>query len=295
MGKLVRCITSDGAVAATALDARDIVAEAERIHKTSAVTTAALGRLLTAASLMGIQLKGASHSLTLRVDGGGPAGLLLAVSDSAGNVRGSVTNPVVELPLNAKGKLDVGGAVGRNGILHVLKDLGLKEPYHGSVPLETGEIAEDVTSYYARSEQIPTVCALGVLVNPDLTVRAAGGYLIQLLPAADDAVIDRLEHDIADVPPVTAMLDAGASPFDILRRALGSFELELLDEAAPVYRCDCSRARVERALISLGREELLSMAAEPEPTEVCCQFCDRVYHFAPAELKRLSEQKNPKK
>ena len=207
MGKLVRCLTTDGTVVALALDATDIVARAEQIHKTSAVVTAALGRLLTAASLMGFQLKGRDDTVTLRVDGGGPAGQIVAVSDSAGNVRGYAANPVVEIPLRPDGKLNVGGAVGKDGLFYVLRDTGGSEPYVGCTPLICGEIAEDVTSYYATSEQIPTVCALGVLVNPDLTVRAAGGFLLQLLPFCPEDVITRLERNVAALEPMTAMLD----------------------------------------------------------------------------------------
>lgn len=193
MGKLIRCITSDGTVMASAIDSTDIVAKSEQIHKTSAVTTAALGRLLTAASMMGNSLKGEKNTLTVKIDGGGPAGVLTAVSDSSGNVRGYVTNPIVEIPPKENGKLDVSGAVGTNGNVFVMKDMGLKEPYNGLVPIASGEIAEDITSYYAVSEQIPTVCALGVLVNPDLTVKKAGGYLIQLFRAADETLLQGLK------------------------------------------------------------------------------------------------------
>lgn len=289
MGKLIRCITSDGAVMAAALDSTDLVARAEQIHKTSAVVTAGLGRLLTAASMMGNALKGADNSVTLRVAGDGPVGALIAVSDASGNVRGYPANPVVELPLNPKGKLDVGGAVGR-GSLYVSKDLGLKEPYNGSVPLVSGEIAEDITAYYAMSEQIPTVCALGVLVNPDLTVKAAGGYLIQLLPAADDAVIDRLEQNIQGIPSITAMLTEGMTPEAIVRRALSGFEVEVLYEQAVSYRCDCSRDRVERALMSMGRQELRSLIEEKGEAEVTCHFCDKIYRFDRAQLEALENR-----
>lgn len=287
MGKLIRCITSDGEVMATAVDTTDIVNRAEQIHKTSAVVTAALGRLLTAGSMMGNMLKGKDDSITLRVNGDGPTGSLIVVSDFNGDVRGYVQNPVVELPLNAKGKLDVGGAVGKNGLLYVLKDLGLKEPFSGSVPLVSGEIAEDITSYYALSEQIPTVCALGVLVNPDLTVKAAGGYIIQLLPAASDATIDKLEASIAKLQSVTAMLDSGKSPEDIIRKALEGFDVEVLYSQDIEYKCNCSKERVSKALISLGKEELDSMAAENESTEISCHFCDKKYVFSPTELKKL--------
>lgn len=287
MGKLIRCITSDGEVMATAVDTTDIVNRAEQIHKTSAVVTAALGRLLTAGSMMGNMLKGKDDSITLRINGDGPAGSLIVVSDFNGDVRGYVQNPVVEIPLNAKGKLDVGGAVGQNGLLYVLKDLGLKEPFSGSVPLVSGEIAEDITSYYALSEQIPTVCALGVLVNPDLTVKAAGGYIIQLLPAASEATIDKLEKSITELKSVTAMLDSGMPPEDIVRAALKDFDVEVLYSQDIEYKCNCSKDRVSKALISLGKEELTQMAEELPEVSVNCHFCDKVYKFTPKEIKNL--------
>ena len=274
MGKLVRCISEDGTLTVMALDSTDIVAEAERIHQTSAVTSAALGRLLTAASMMGDQLKGADHSVTLRLNGGGPAGTVLAVADSRGNARGYVGEPIVELPLNAKGKLDVAGAVGVEGTLTVVKDLGMKEPYVGQIPLVSGEIAEDITQYFAASEQIPTVCALGVLVNPNLTIRRAGGFLIQLLPTADDAVIDAVERCVEQVPPVTKLLEDGLTPEEICRAVLPEFTLEVLDEERPVYRCNCSLERVLRALAATGRDAVQELAQEPIPV-VCCLFCDK--------------------
>ena len=287
MGKLIRCITSDGAVMATAVDTTDIVAQAEQYHKTSAVVTAALGRLLTAASMMGNMLKGADNSLTLRIKGDGPVGAILAVSDAEGNVRGYAVNPVVELPLNEKGKLDVAGCVGKNGTLFVTKDLGLKEPYNGFVPLVSGEIAEDITAYYAESEQIPTVCALGVLVNPDLTVKQAGGFIIQLLPGADDATITKLETSIQDMDAVTRLMDRGLSHKDILLTALKDFHVEILYEQDITYQCNCSRTRVQAALASLGKEELQTMADEEEKIEVCCHFCDKKYIFTREELLQL--------
>lgn len=286
MGKLVRCISEDGTLTAMALDSTDIVAEAERIHQTSAVTSAALGRLLTAASMMGDQLKGADHSITLRLNGGGPAGTVLAVADSRGNARGYVGEPIVELPLNAKGKLDVAGAVGTDGTLTVVKDLGMKESYVGQIPLVSGEIAEDITQYFAASEQVPTVCALGVLVNPDLTIRRAGGFLIQLLPTADDAVIDAVERCVEQVPPVTKLLEDGLTPEEICRAVLPEFTLEVLDEERPVYRCNCSHERVLRALAATGRESVEELAQDPI-TEVCCQFCDKKYQIKSEELQSL--------
>ncbi len=288
MGQLIRCITSDGMIAATALDSTDIVARAEQIHTTSAVVTAALGRVLTATSIMGCALKGEDQSVTLRVKGDGPVGTLLAVSDAMGNVRGYAANPVVELPLNAKGKLDVGGAVGK-GMLFVTKDLGLKEPYNGAVDLVSGEIAEDIAYYFGVSEQIPTVCALGVLVNPDLTVRAAGGYLLQLLPAAGEDTIERLEKSIEGVLPVTVMLEQGVRPLEILQKVLHLFEVEVLDESRPAYVCNCSEDRVKKALLSMGRDELERLAKEQEQTEVRCQFCERTYTYSREELERMAK------
>ena len=293
MGKLVRCISSDGTLTVMAADTTDIVNTAQEIHKTSAVVSAALGRLLTAACLMGSALKGKDDSVTLRINGGGPAGTILAVSDSSGNVSGYAVNPVVEIPLNDKGKLDVAGAVGTDGALTVIKDLGLKDPYVGQIPIASGEIAEDITSYFAVSEQIPTVCALGVLVNPDLTIRRAGGFIIQLLPTADDSVIDLVEKCIEGIEPVTKMLDSKMTPEEICRHVLADFELEVLDEAQPEYRCNCSRDRVSKALISMGREELSDIMKD-ERTEVCCQFCDKKYVFTPADIAKLIEQSDSK-
>ena len=286
MGKLIRCITSDGLVMASAVDSTDIVSKAEEIHKTSAVVTAALGRLLTATSLMGNMLKGAKNTITVKVAGDGPVGSLIAVADAEGNVRGYAVNSVVELPLKPNGKLDVSGAVGTNGTLYVIKDLGLKEPYNGFVPLSSGEIAEDITAYYAVSEQIPTVCALGVLVNPDLTVKKAGGYIIQLLPAVmnDENIIGKLEENIRHIPPVTAMLEDGMDIEDIVRKALEGFETEVLYEQEVEYKCTCSRKRIEKAIKSLGKEELISMADEMEEAEVNCQFCNKKYVFSKEEL-----------
>lgn len=289
MGKLIRCITSDGLVMATALDSTDIVSRAEQLHKTSAVVTAALGRLLTATAMMGNALKGEKDTITVKIDGDGPAGALIAAADSNGDVRGYAVNPVVEIPLKPNGKLDVCGAVGTNGTLYVIKDLGLKEPYNGFVPISTGEIAEDIAAYYAISEQIPTVCALGVLVNPDLTVKVAGGYIIQLLPAAHgyDEVIDKLENNIKAMKPVTTLLDEGKSIEEIVKIALNGFEVEVLEEQTVAYKCNCSRQRFENALKSLNKQELEQMADEMEKAETVCQFCNSVYTFTDAEIRSM--------
>ncbi len=290
MGKLYRAISADGSAFAEVLDAKDIVSEIERIHKTSAVVTAGLGRLSIAASLMGYMLKGESDTVTLRVDGGGPAGQLVAVADSWGNVKSCVNNPVVEIPLNAQGKLDVGGAVGRDGTLSVVKDLGLKEPYVGVIPLVSGEIAEDIASYYATSEQIPTVCSLGVLVNPDLTVRSAGGFLVQLLPFADEKCISTIEKNVAAMRPISALLDEGKTPEEIANILLAGLEPNELDSAEPVYGCDCSRERTEKVLISIGKDELRSIAEEGKDTTVSCHFCGKEYIFTPEDIRRLIEE-----
>ena len=286
MARLIRAISENGGVVFSAIDSTAIVSEMEKIHQTSAVTSAALGRLLTAGALMGAMLKSPENSITLRVQGGGPAGLLLVVADGAGHVKGMVEYPVVEIPLRQDGKLDVGFAVGSNGTLSVVRDLGMKEPYIGQVPLVSGGIAEDITSYYAVSEQIPTVCALGVLVAPDLTIRRAGGFLIQLLPGAQESEIDRLEANIGALKSVTQMLEEGMTLEDMMRLALDGFEPQILDEQECSYFCDCSTARMERALISLGRDQLEEMAREDETAEMHCQFCGRRHRVNLNELLR---------
>lgn len=287
MGKIVRYITDDGSAFVIAADTTDMVAKAENIHKTSAVTTAALGRLLTASSMMGDMLKNKDDSITLRMNGNGPAGSLIAVSDSDGNARGYVQNTVVEIPLNDKGKLDVKGAVGTDGYLYVMKDIGLKEPYIGQTQIISGEIAEDITNYYAISEQTPTVCALGVLVNPDLTVSAAGGFLIQLLPGCPEETITKIEYAMSDIEAVTVMLSNGMTPDDIAKRAMKNINIEKLDESNVEYKCNCSKEKVEAALISTGRESLEEMAGSNENTSIECHFCDKVYTFTPKEITDL--------
>ena len=276
---MLRGISENGGIVFYGVDSTEIVREMERLHKTSAVTTAALGRLLTAASMMGIMLKSTQDSVTLQIKGGGPAGRLLAVSDGTGNVKGYVEHPVVELPPRADGHLDVGTAVGKDGTLDVIRDLGMREPYIGQVPLTSGEIAEDVTTYFAISEQIPTVCALGVLVDTDLTIACAGGYLIQLLPGATDAEITQLEQNIAAMPSVTELLRAGKTPEDMMELALKGFTPNVLDEREVAYRCDCSHERTEEMLLSLGKKELEKLRDEDPHCEVVCHFCHTKYQF----------------
>lgn len=283
MGRIIRAISADASVVASAIDGRDIISEIERIHKTSAVVTAALGRLTLAASLLGFGLKGKDDSLTLRINGNGPTGSLIAVSDSYGNVKSYVANSVVEIPLNKNGKLDVAGAVGTAGTLSVVKDLGLKEPYVGQVPIISGEIAEDITNYLATSEQVPSVCALGVLVNPDLTVNQAGGFLIQVLPFASDETINIIEKNVNSLQSVTQMLSNDISIEDIALRVLKGLEPNVLDDFPVEYKCDCSKERVEAALISIGKKDLEEMSHD-EKTEVQCHFCGELYSFTKDEI-----------
>jgi molecular chaperone Hsp33 len=287
--EIVRAMTKDGFVKAVGITSTGIVERARQIHKTLPTATAALGRLLTAASMMGNMQKVEDGSITLQVKGGGPLGTVLAVSDAQGNVRGYVENPQISLLEKYRGKLDVGAAVGKDGTLTVIRDLRMKEPYIGSIALVSGEIAEDVTQYFAQSEQIPTVCALGVLVDTDQSVLAAGGYLIQLLPGAPEEVISRIEAGIAEVGAVTQMLDGGLDAWNMLQVALKYFELERLETTPVEYRCYCSRERVASTLVSLGREELGKIVADGETIHVDCQFCDRIYDFTPAEISQMLE------
>ena len=294
MDEIVRVIAKDAPIKAMAITGTVLVERARQIHDAWPVATAALGRLLMAASMMGDMLKEEKGSVTLRVRGGGPLGTLTAVSDSEGNVRGYVQNPAVDVPRKAHAKLDVGAAVGSDGELTVIKDMGMKEPYVGSVQLVGGEIAEDIAAYYVESEQIPTACALGVLIAPDQSVQVAGGYLIQLMPGADEAVISAVERGIAQVGAVTAALDRGDDALELLRQGLSDFELEILETAPVEYRCYCSRERVSRALISMGRDELEKLIAEQHGAELTCQFCDRVYQFTEEELQSLLDEATEK-
>ena len=285
--EIVRAITADGFVKAAAVTSTGIVERARNIHKTLPTATAALGRTLSAASMMGNMQKTEDGSLTLRISGGGPLGTILAVSDWQGNVRGYVQNPQISLLEKYRGKLDVGAAVGTDGTITVIRDLMMKQPYVGSVPLVSGEIAEDVTAYFAQSEQTPTACALGVLVNTDQSVRCAGGYLVQLLPGAPEEIIAKIEAGVKDAGSVTAMMDGGADAAGMLRTVLRDFEPEILETTPVEYRCYCTRERVERALVSLGKDELESMIREGKPIDTSCQFCDTVYHFTPDDLRAI--------
>lgn len=288
MDRRICAIAADAAIQITVVQTTGMVERARNIHKTLPLATAALGRTLTITSIMGSQLKVDDGSVTVQVRGDGPLGTIVCVADSQGYARGYLQNPAVDLPLRPDGKLNVGAGVGR-GQLVVVKDIGLKEPVSGMVGLVNGEIAEDVTRYFAESEQIPSACALGVLVDTDQSVKQAGGYLVQLMPGARDSDIDRLEQNIQKAGAMTAMLDRGMTLEQIAEAILDGFTVHFLDEAEIGYRCNCSEAKVTRALISLGEGELLQMADEGKPAEITCQFCDRVYTFTPESLRALAQ------
>lgn len=285
--RIIRAISSDGLVQAAAICSRDLTERARQIHKTLPVATAALGRTLAGAAMMGNALKGQGASLTLQIKGGGPLGTILAVADTDGNVRGYVTNPRVDLPLRADGKLDVGTAVGAGGTMTVIKDLNMREPYVGTVDLLGGEIAEDIAGYFVESEQIPTACGLGVLIDRDQSVRAAGGYLIQLMPGYTEDTVVMVEGGIMAAGNASAILDKDPDPEHMLRQVMSDFDLKILESSEVEYRCYCSRERVERALLSLGADELASIVREQGGCQMSCQFCDTVYDFSAEELNAM--------
>ena len=284
---ILRAMTTDGWVKAVAINSKNIVERARQIHNTTPTATAALGRTLSACAMLGNMQKVENGSVTLQIKGGGPLGTVLAVSDAVGNVRGYVQNPHITLLEKYAGKLDVGAAVGTDGLLTVIRDLQMKEPYVGSVELVSGEIGDDVTAYLVQSEQCPSACGLGVLVEVDHSVRAAGGFILQLLPGAPDSVIDKLEAGIAAAGSVTAMLDAGLSLQEMLSKVTGGMELEFFEPTPVEYRCYCTRERVEAALVSLGREELTKIADEGKDTKIECQFCDTEYVYTPEDVRRI--------
>lgn len=289
MGKIIRAIDEWGAVRVTFADTTDIVSEAQKIHKTMPTATAALGRMLTMGAIMGCQLKEADNSVTLMVKGDGPLGTILTVADGNGMVKGYVQNPTVDLPKKANGKLDVSGAVGK-GMLSVSKDLGMKEPYVGQVPLVTGEIAEDFTYYFAKSEQTPTAVGLGVLVDRDYSAKCAGGFMIQMMPAAMEEDVERMEKNVAALSSVTEMMDSGMSAEAIVRKLMDGFNVQFLDGAKYEYRCDCNMDKIKRALISLGKEELTDIIETDGKAELTCQFCPQVYSLNREELEELLQE-----
>ena len=289
--QIVRVLAKDAPIKASAISARGLVERSRQIHKTLPVATAALGRALMGCSMMGNQLKEELGTDTLQIKGGGPLGSITVTSDSEGNVRGYVEHPEVELPLKPNGKLDVGGGVGRDGLLMVIRDFGEGEPYVGQVRIATGEIAEDITAYYAVSEQIPTVCALGVLVDKEEhQAMLSGGLLIQVLPGAAPESIDRLEENIRTLEPMTTMLAKGMSMEEICQKALAGFEMEILDEFQVKYVCTCSRDKVVQALSTMRREDIVSLADETGYAEASCQYCAKKYRFSVEELEEIARQ-----
>ncbi len=283
---IVRATAANSQIRAFAATSRELVETARAAHNTSPVATAALGRLLTAGAMMGVMMKGEKDLLTIQVKGDGPIGGITVTADSCGTVKGYVNNPAVMLPPNTRGKLDVGGAVG-HGMLNVIKDMGLKEPYVGQVDLQTGELGDDLTYYFASSEQVPSSVGLGVLMDHNNTVRQAGGFIVQLMPFTEEAVIDRLEEKLSHVQSVTAMLDNGMGPEEILTELLGEFGLEFTERIPAVFACNCNKERIEKVLISLGEKELKSIIADDKPIEVNCHFCNSHYTFTIPELKEL--------
>ena len=286
MDRIIRATAGDGFIKMAVIEARDMGERAREIHGCSPTAIAALGRTLCAASLMGEMLKEEKASLTIRINGGGPIGSIVAVSDSAGYVRGYAENPALELPLRSDGKLNVGAAVGVDGMLTVSRDLGLREPYIGSTELVSGEIAEDITRYLLESEQVPSACALGVLVDTDRSIKAAGGFIVQLLPFAPEELIDKLEDNIFLMDQLTTILDEDGVD-ELFAQVLKGFEYHIVGEYPVEYRCYCSRERVEGALISLGAQELQSILDEQGQADITCQFCDRVHHFTGSDLRGL--------
>ncbi len=283
---ILRATAAKGQIRAFAATTKDTVEAARAAHNTSPVATAALGRLLTAGAMMGVMMKGEEDLLTLKIQGDGPIGGLTVTADAKGRVKGYVFNPSVLLPPNEKGKLDVGGALGL-GVLSVIKDMGLKEPYVGQTILVTGEIAEDLTYYFASSEQTPSSVALGVLMNGENTVRQAGGFILQMMPGASEEVIGRLEEKLGEIVSVTAMLDEGKTPETILGDVLGEFGLDIREKIPAQFYCNCTKRRVEKALISIGKKEIQEMIQDGKPIEINCHFCGRHYVFSVEELKEI--------
>lgn len=287
MGRIVRALSDDGSVLCSAIDSTDIVREVQRLHETTPAVTAALGRMSTAGSIMGAMLKYEGDTLTLRINGGGPCGTLTVVSDYRGNVKCCAGNAQAAVPVRPDGSLDVAGCVGKDGFLTVVKDMGLKEPYVGQIPLVSGNIAEDITAYYNVSEQIPTVLSLGIVFDENASVKAAGGFMVQLVPPVRDGAVDIIERNLSKMESITAMLEKSLPPEEIAAAALEGLGAEILDSWDARYFCDCSRERTEQIIISLGREEIEKLAAEQKETEVCCHFCNKKYRFSAEEMLNL--------
>lgn len=287
MDKLVRGTAKDGMVRVIGAITTDIVNYGTKAHECTPVASAALGRMLTAGVLVGSTLKSEKEKVTLKMDGGGEAKGVTVVADSKGNVKGYIGNPYIDLPLNEKGKLDVSKAIGKNGMLYVIKDLGLKDPYVGQVPITSGEIAEDFTYYFTVSEQTPSAVALGVLVDKDLSIKAAGGFIIQMMPDADELLADILMYRLQEIPPVTQMIAEGKTIEDILQYIFDGMDLKLLQESKPGYKCDCSRDKIEKALISIGEKDLREIYNDNKDEEVVCNFCNKKYSFSHEDIGKM--------
>lgn len=284
MSYILRGTSKNHGIRIFAADTTSMVEEARRLHNTSPVASAALGRALTASSIMGIMMKGDNDKLTLSINGKGPLGTIVCVADSKGTVKGYVSNPLIDIPSRADGKLDVGSAVGINGLVTIIKDMGMKEPYTGQYPLVNGEIAEDLTAYYAYSEQQPSAIALGVLVDVDYSIKAAGGFIVQLMPEAEEKDIDILEKNLSQITSVSHLIDDGKTPEDLINLVLKDLEPMIYEKIPVSYKCDCSRERIEKALISIGKKDLDEIIKEDKLAEISCHFCNTVYHFNEAEL-----------
>ena len=284
MSYILRGTSKNHGIRIFAADTTSMVEEARRLHNTSPVASAALGRALTASSIMGIMMKGDNDKLTLSINGKGPLGTIVCVADSKGTVKGYVSNPLVDIPSRADGKLDVGSAVGINGLVTIIKDMGMKEPYTGQYPLVNGEIAEDLTAYYAYSEQQPSAIALGVLVDVDYSIKAAGGFIVQLMPEAEEKDIDILEKNLSQITSVSHLKKKKKTPEDLINLVLKDLEPMIYEKIPVSYKCDCSRERIEKALISIGKKDLDEIIKEDKLAEISCHFCNTVYHFNEAEL-----------
>ena len=288
--KLIRGTAKDGQIRVIAAITTELVGEATKTHECSPTASAALGRMLTGGVLMGAMLKNESDKLTLQINGGGEAKGVIVTAQADGKVKGYIGNPKVELPLNSKGKLDVGGAIGKNGDLRVIKDMGLKDPYVGQVPIYTGEIGDDLAYYFTVSEQTPSAVALGVLVDKDLSTKAAGGFIIQMMPGASEFLADIISYRLEEIPSVTSMIEKGMSIEEILEYVFEDMDLKIYDSIVPEFKCDCSRDRIERVLMSVGKKDLQEIYEDGKNEEILCHFCNKGYEFTPEDIKRLMDE-----
>lgn len=287
MDKLTKAVTKNGYIRVYAVNSRETAETARKYHNTMPLGTAALGRLLTGGLLMGAMLKDENTGLTIQIKGDGPLGMVLAVADSAGHVKGYIGNPSADLPLNSRGKIDVGGGVGKNGYLNVVKDMHMKEPYIGQVPIQTGEIGDDLAFYFAQSEQIPSMVALGVLVDRDYSVKQAGGFIVQIMPDCDEFNLKKFEKTAQSITSVTSMLDSGMTNEELIKKVMDGFEVDILEEMPVGYYCDCCSERMIRAITSLGKKEIGDIIREQGKAEIVCQFCNKAYTYDKEQLEEM--------